>query len=338
MAVLAPPADTVYEELTPGQLAFIQSTVPLAARGLGLRASITASPLANGLMRAVIQFDSANAAPAAVARVEKPGGAIDFTAGGRPLTQAEFERALSDLGGIEADLLWALLNQEGGTPPLGFLGDRRPKILFERHHFSRLTQKRFDASHPDISGPPYTAYGTLVQQYERLDLAMTLDENAALKACSWGVAQVLAEYAADLGYGTARAMVMAMIASEGAQLEACIRYVRKAGAASALASTNWLDFAGKYNGPGNVAAYGASLEGHYTAMRAAVPQPDLQVRAAQLMLTYLGHPVSIDGIPGPRTADAVRAFQQMAGLQPANGMVDAATFRAIANATFPSGS
>jgi hypothetical protein len=345
MAVLAPP-DTVYEDLTPGQLAFIQATVPLTARGLGLHASITTTPMDGGKLRALIRFGGAPApvaagAPAAAAPAVRAmvaaGTAIDFKAGGQPLTQADFDSALAELGGIEADLLWALLYQEGGTPPVGYLNDRRPKILFERHHFSRLTGHRYDASHPDISGPAYTAYGTLQQQYDRLTLAMTLDEDAALQACSWGIAQVLAESAADLGYGTARAMVQEMIASEGAQLDACVRFVRRADAAASLAAKDWEGFAAKYNGPGNVVAYGGSLEGHYTAMRNARDKPDLGVRAAQLELTYLNHPVGIDGIAGRHTADAVRAFQTLAGLKPADGVLNAAMFAAIEQAAFPGG-
>jgi hypothetical protein len=355
MAVLAPPPDTVYEDLTPGQLAFIQATVPLAARGLGLHATITSTPMDGGKLRAVIQFGGAPA-PAAAAPVAVPaaqavpaahavavavrtplraGGDIDFKAGGRPLAQADFDAALSELGGIEADLLWALLHQEGGTPPVGYLSDRRPQILFERHHFSRLTDHKYDASHPDISGPAYTVYGTRPQQYDRLTVAMTLDEDAALQACSWGIAQVLAESATDLGYGTARAMVQEMIASEGAQLDACVRFVRKAGAASALASKNWQGFAEKYNGPGNVVKYGASLEGHYDDMRNARDKVDLQVRAVQLELTYLNHSMAVDGVAGGHTADAVRAFQSLAGLTPANGVLDAATLSAIEKAAFP---
>jgi hypothetical protein len=166
---------------------------------------------------------------------------------------------------------------------------------------------------------------------------MTLDEDAALQACSWGIAQVLAESASDLGYGTARAMVQAMIASEGAQLDACVRYVRYAGAIASLAAKDWEEFAAKYNGPGNVVSYGQSLEGHYNDMRNARDKPDLQVRAAQLDLTYLNHPVGIDGIAGQHTADAVRAFQTLAGMKPADGVLNAAIFAAIQQAAFPGG-
>ena len=37
------------------------------------------------------------------------------------------------------------------TSGQGFLPNRRPQILFERHIFSTLTKRRFDASHPNIS-------------------------------------------------------------------------------------------------------------------------------------------------------------------------------------------
>ncbi len=42
--------------------------------------------------------------------------------------------------------VWSVLSVE--THGSGFLPDRRPKILFERHVFSRLTNRQFDTSHP----------------------------------------------------------------------------------------------------------------------------------------------------------------------------------------------
>ncbi len=66
--------------------------------------------------------------------------------------------------------------------------------------------------------------------------------------------------------------------------------------------------------------------------RLSLTSPFMQgddVLAVQRALVARGfNPGPIDGIYGPRTEAAVRAFQQSAGL-PATGVVDAATYRAL---------
>ena len=74
----------------------------------------------------------------------------NFVGAGRPLSAQGFAAA-TGLNGIEAAALWAVLSVE--TSGCGYLTDRRPKILFERHIFHRLTGGDYDVSHPDISAP-----------------------------------------------------------------------------------------------------------------------------------------------------------------------------------------
>jgi hypothetical protein len=52
---------------------------------------------------------------------------------------------------VDPAALWSVVVVE--TSGCGFLPDRRPSILFERHIFRTRTGRRFDASHPEISGP-----------------------------------------------------------------------------------------------------------------------------------------------------------------------------------------
>ena len=54
------------------------------------------------------------------------------------------------------------------------------------------------------------------------------------------------------------------------------------------------------------------------------------VKALQRQLNDLGESVLASGQYGPRTLEAVRRFQVAKGIQPASGMVDAATQRALA--------
>jgi hypothetical protein len=50
----------------------------------------------------------------------------------------------------------------------GFLEDKRPKILFERHYFSRLTEGKHDGTDQDICSPKPGGYKGGVREYDRL--------------------------------------------------------------------------------------------------------------------------------------------------------------------------
>src|SRR5689334_9469520 len=104
---------------------------------------------------------------------------------GTPLTQDGLDRS-AQLIGVNVPTLWAVIFTE--TSGCGFFGDRRPKILFERHIFHRLTGGRFDADDPDISQPTPGGYGPSgAHQYDRLAAAILLDRQAALQSASWGL-------------------------------------------------------------------------------------------------------------------------------------------------------
>jgi hypothetical protein len=90
----------------------------------------------------------------------------DFTGAGAPLSQNGVEAVASSVSVGLPELLAVLTVETSGC---GFLADRRPKILFERHVFSRLTSHRFDADDPDVSQPSPGGYGPSgAHQYERL--------------------------------------------------------------------------------------------------------------------------------------------------------------------------
>src|SRR5271169_4112779 len=98
--------------------------------------------------------------------------------------------AVSQKLGVHAPEIWTVLAVE--TSGCGFLPDRRPKILFERHIFSRETNGQLDASNPDISDRTPGGYGADgAHQYDRLEQALILDRKAALRSTSWGIGQVM---------------------------------------------------------------------------------------------------------------------------------------------------
>ncbi len=119
--------------------------------------------------------------------------------------------------GVHAPEIWAVLAVE--TKGCGYLPDRRPQILYERHIFHRLTQGEFDDG--DISDPSPGGYGaTGAHQYERLAVAIRKDRSEALQSASWGLGQIMGENFAAAGFQDVEDMVTATSQSEDAQLAA----------------------------------------------------------------------------------------------------------------------
>jgi hypothetical protein len=234
------------------------------------------------------------------------------------LTQAGLDTTLTGIDARPPEL-WAVIAVE--TPGCGFLPDRRPQLLYERHIFHRLTRGRFDDG--DISDPQPGGYGRRgAHQYVRLARAIDLDRNAALQSASWGLGQVLGRNFAMAGFADVESFVRAMIDSEDAQLAAIGAFITSADLAGALRAHDWAAFARGYNGPAFAKnRYDAKLEEAHQRF-ADGGLPDLRVRTAQLYLLYRGFkPGPIDGVMGTSTRAAVVAYQRGEGL-PATGVVD----------------
>jgi hypothetical protein len=246
----------------------------------------------------------------------------DFVGDALPLDDNGLEEATDSLQ-VSLPALWSVLHVE--TSGCGYLPDRRPKILFERHYFSRLTDGAFDKDYPDISNPSAGGYGPGgTNQYERLKKAMDLAHDAALKSASWGLGQVMGEHASDIGFTDVNTMVAAMCSSEAKQLGAMAAFIDSQGLSSALRSQNWPRFALGYNGKNYTQnQYDTQLATAYAALnRGALPS--LIVRAGQVYLTFLDFdPHGIDGTMGRFTRSAMNEFQEKFGLPSTNDFNDA---------------
>ncbi len=230
--------------------------------------------------------------------------------------------AVCDHMGIKAAELWVVLIVE--TSGCGYLPDRRPKILFERHIFSRETESRFDVSNPAISNRTPGGYGAGgANQYSRLQQALALDRGAALRSASWGIGQVMGFNAEIAGYDDVEAMVAAMVVSENEQLGAMAAQIMHNSLHKALSAHDWAGFASGYNGPGYAQnQYDTRLAAAYQKY-ADGPLPDIDLRAAQIYLMYLGYqPGPIDGAAGKLTYSALNQFQQQNGLAVTNEIDD----------------
>lgn len=163
------------------------------------------------------------------------------------LTEADFRLAAQALG-VPVAAVKAVTQVE--APKGGFFPDGQVRILFERHKFSRHTGGRYDKSHPNISNPVWGGYGAESAQHGRLQQAVALDRDAALKSASWGKFQILGENFKQAGFRTLQAFINAMSAGEPEQLEAFVEFVKADKTMhAALVARNWAGFAKIYNGP-----------------------------------------------------------------------------------------
>jgi len=241
---------------------------------------------------------------------------------GAPITGKALQTTQQRIG-CDPATLWALLTVE--TRGFGYLTDRRPKILFERHIFHRLTDGRYDA-YADLSARQPGGYIGGAAEYGRLQRAIALDRDAALSSASWGLGQIMGYHAGKLHYAGIDAMVDAFVASEDDQLDGMCRFIETTPKLrDAMRREEWATIAFCYNG----SAYAKNE--YDTKLRQAYQLydsdgcPDVNVRAAQVYLTYLGFdPMGIDGRRGRHTLDALHAFQLKEGL-PRDDVIDDAT-------------
>ncbi len=255
----------------------------------------------------------------------------EFAGRSRGLSAAGLTAAAGSIG-VNVPEIWAVLAVE--TSGCGFLADRRPRILYERHLFHALTNGTFDDG--DLSDPKPGGYGAPgAHQYDRLAGAMQLDRTAALLSTSWGLGQILGKNCAMAGFADVESLVQAMSDSEDSQTAAMAAFIRAARLDAALQGHDWRSFARGYNGP-NYAEnnYDVRLGGEYQKA-AAGASPDLAVRSAQLYLQFKGFDVgAVDGILGPHTRSAIIQFQTDNGLA-ATGEVDQALLDALVQQLTP---
>jgi hypothetical protein len=257
-------------------------------------------------------------------RTENTGGMTmpDFTGAAGPMTSAGVT-GFTNTAGTGAPEMWCVLSVE--TSGCGFLPDKRPKILFERHKLHALAGGIFDVSHPDISQPTAGGYGQGgANQYNRLAEAISLDRQSALKSASWGIGQIMGMNFQQAGFADVESMVTAMQASEDAQLLAMARFLVTNHLAAPLAGHQWVNFALGYNGS-NYAAnnYDGLLSQFYGHFSTGL-LPDLTIRLAQVGLTYKNFdPKGIDGVMGNGTRSAIMRFQAANGMEQTGAIGDA---------------
>ena len=131
----------------------------------------------------------------------------------------------------------------------GFLPSGKPKILFERHYFHRLTSGKYSSTHASVSNSKPGNYGPAGEhQHLRLEEAAKLDRTAALQSASWGRYQIMGSNWDELGYSSLQEFINAMYASESEHLMAFVKFVKVNNLTTAIRKKDWATFAKGYNG------------------------------------------------------------------------------------------
>jgi len=181
----------------------------------------------------------------------------------------DIEKAAKTLG-LEPCALSAVCQVEADGD--GFLPDGRPKILFEGHVFWKELKKvgiapeQYAASNANILYPKWTKahYQGGAKEYDRLNRAKRIHEDAALKSASWGAFQIMGFNYAVCGCGSVQEFVEAMHGGYAGQLEMLGGFLKANNLIRHLNSRNWAAFARGYNGSGyTVNSYDVNLRQAY---------------------------------------------------------------------------
>ena len=173
----------------------------------------------------------------------------------KKITWDDIKNAADKLG-IEPCTMSAVHSVESAGD--GFLPSGRPKILFEGHVFwKELKVRNIDpntlaSSHPTILYPKWVKshYKGGEKEYERLDEAILINEEAALSSASWGAFQIMGFNHKACGYDNVFDFVAAKKGSAASQLEAFCGFIMKQNLLRHLKSRDWASFAKGYNGAG----------------------------------------------------------------------------------------
>jgi hypothetical protein len=265
--------------------------------------------------------------------------------------------------GVGEDELHAFMDVEAAGSPFDSKG--RPKMLFEPHRFYALLGKGAKRDAAVKAGLAYPKWGTKPyprDSYPRLIKAMAIDEDAALKAASWGLTQIMAEWHKEIGYATPQAMVQAFMHDAASHLEATVKLLVKWKVDDDLRAHRWAVVAETWNGPGyKKNKYDTKMAGRFkwwqgkadtpyspeaapvptqkpVLVEAKVPEPAQAsdrdtVMRVQKQLKDLGYTEvgAVDGKIGTMTATAIRAFRAENGL-PEGDQIDDALLLALQKA------
>lgn len=151
--------------------------------------------------------------------------------------------------GVGEDEIHAVLDVESRGK--GFDSQGRVVMLFEPHIFYRELHYADQRALAVKQGLAYKSWGLKPypkDSYPRLEAAMKINLDAALRSASWGLGQIMGFNHLDAGYETVVDMVEDFAEDEAAQLEAMVNFIKANHLDDELRAHNWAGFARGYNG------------------------------------------------------------------------------------------
>lgn len=163
--------------------------------------------------------------------------------------------------GLELATVLAIKDVESGGA--GYLSDGRPKILFEGHIFWKELQKVGINPNTKVKGNENIIYPKWDKkkyvggagEYNRLNQAIKIHREAALKSASWGEFQVMGFNHKAAGYADVESFVYAIQTTGSANIKSMLGFCQANNLLKHVGkgSKNWAAFAKGYNGPGYAA-------------------------------------------------------------------------------------
>lgn len=175
-----------------------------------------------------------------------------------PIKDEDWERYARDIS-CEVAVLKSISRVESRGAAFWMLHAEKerhvPVILYERHYFSKETNKAYDKDYKDLSGPPRgksrEPYGNHTQQYLRFIQAYGLAPDAAIASCSWGKFQIMGREWKTCGAKSIQDFFKTMCRGEAGQIELLAGFIEnKAGGKllQAVKKMDWPHIALYYNG------------------------------------------------------------------------------------------
>lgn len=167
--------------------------------------------------------------------------------------------------GISPAALLAVVQVESNGSPYNAADPTYPTFLFERHIFYRELARLDPGALPTAVSrglankgwqrqTQYLDQGTPAKRLALLAKAVAIHKEAAYRACSWGVGQIMGFNATAIGFPSAVRMVEFMQAGRQlAQIDCMVRFIKSKGLVPKIAARDWRGFAAAYNGAGYAA-------------------------------------------------------------------------------------
>lgn len=161
--------------------------------------------------------------------------------------------------GIEPGLIYSVCQVESAGS--GFLLSGKPKILFEGHIFwrqlklsgmSEIEIEQLARNHDNILYKKWTRkfyYKDGEREYNRLETARLINENAANCSASWGAFQIMGFNYRSCGFNSINDLVIAHSKGIDEHINSFFNFLISKKLIEHLKNKNWAVFSRMYNGP-----------------------------------------------------------------------------------------